>query len=110
MAKKWKKVKAEFVCEQCGKRFTDDRRRVKFCPGCAKARQRERSRESIKDGKRYHGGIGEFDAWADYSPENRAETLRKANTKPKWCSDVRWRIELRRRRGGGWYENFGCKP
>ena len=28
------------------------------------------------------------------------ELLKRARTKPSWCSDVRWMIELRRRASG----------
>lgn len=30
-------------------------------------------------------------------PDNIAEALAKARTKPIWCSDIRWRMELKRR-------------
>lgn len=30
-------------------------------------------------------------------PDNIAAALAKARHKPNWCSDVRWRMELRRR-------------
>ena len=31
-------------------------------------------------------------------PDNIAEALANARAKPIWCSDVRWRMELNRRR------------
>lgn len=31
-------------------------------------------------------------------PDNIGEALAAARTKPPWCSDVRWRMELSRRR------------
>lgn len=31
-------------------------------------------------------------------PDNIAEALEKARSKPIWCSDTRWRMELARRR------------
>lgn len=31
-------------------------------------------------------------------PDNIAEALAKARSKPIWCSDTRWRMELARRR------------
>lgn len=31
-------------------------------------------------------------------PDNIAEALAKSKSKPIWCSDVRWRMELARRR------------
>lgn len=30
-------------------------------------------------------------------PDNIADALAKARSKPIWCSDIRWRMELRRR-------------
>lgn len=30
-------------------------------------------------------------------PDNIAEALANARTKPIWCSDIRWRMELNRR-------------
>jgi len=31
-------------------------------------------------------------------PENISKALKKARSKPEWCSDARWRMELNRRR------------
>jgi len=31
-------------------------------------------------------------------PDNIADVLMKARVKPVWCSDIRWRMELRRRK------------
>lgn len=31
-------------------------------------------------------------------PDNIAAALAKARTKPIWCSDIRWRMELSRRK------------
>ena len=36
--------------------------------------------------------------------------LAKARTKPAGCSDVRWRIELRRRRSVSYFSAYGEKP
>ena len=35
-------------------------------------------------------------------PNNIASALAAARTKPLWCSDVRWRMELRRRQMSRW--------
>jgi hypothetical protein len=38
------------------------------------------------------------------------DALMSARKKPRGCSDVRWRIELRRRRNAAFYGLFGDMP
>lgn len=35
-------------------------------------------------------------------PDNISDALAKARNKPIWCSDIRWRMELRRRQYYKW--------
>ena len=74
--------------------------------------QRERRRfRTLREAKEWVFGI--TGKWPNTIAEDRtdatsldpvtADDLRKSSTKPPCCSDVRWRIELRRRQASSYY-------
>lgn len=80
-------------CAECGVEFTPRDKRQKYCSKqCAKkSAKHSRGRElSIKDKKEL------ADAMRCTRLASNAEIMR-VRKKPKGVSDVRWRIELRRR-------------
>ena len=63
-----------------------------------------------REGNRIYisGDLGEAVVWPTW-PATLAE-IRKVRKKPAHTSDVRWRIELRRRRNADYYASCGCIP
>lgn len=92
-------------CIVCGRMFRVEVRREKdgrhykrprrTCSiACA---QLARHRDGASEARRAESAHAAFDA----------EELRIAKARPAWCSPVRWRIELRRRRDPGYFALFG---
>ena len=61
--------------------------------------------EGSKSKKKKQGALTEEDKRILYNaaivramPDNIAEALEKARSKPIWCSEIRWKMELSRRR------------
>lgn len=99
-------------CRLCERDFevVGYRRRAltRLCPYCAEVVAKVRHR--VRDARRARGGAktapchrGPYDQVSD-------DALMSARKKPRGCSDVRWRIELRRRRNAAFYGLFGDKP
>ncbi len=83
------------TCPECGVTFAKKRNNQVYCsPKCAKAHYRKANRERMR--KKWtclHGGYDVFSATAPVS----FDKLSRAKTKPANTSDIRWRMELRRR-------------
>ena len=60
--------------------------------------------------KWYRSLMLELTAASDATRTNTLAEIRKARKKPAHTSDVRWRIELRRRRNADYYAFCGCIP
>jgi len=130
----------EYVCSKCGAKYSTTGRHSRFCPECRRKHLKEymsdynrRTRTRAlspeeKDRKRESMNVARAFKRAKEREEKKQEsevlhsaneaiaqfsmkTLSCAKTKPSWCSDIRWRIELRRRKNAFYYRNFGdrCK-
>ena len=80
------------VCPRCGKVWTrTTTKKGRMCATCRNARWR----------KHYAKNADCTKAGVSFSE------LRKARKKPKGISDIRWRLELRRRENPEYYAEFG---
>lgn len=92
------------ICVECGELCEPHPKGRGRCRDCYNKMRREASRAYRllrKDG--YETDLRRL------FPVSAAE-LAHAHKKPASCSDVRWRIELRRRRDARYYSAFGDKP
>ena len=90
----------QLVCPECGKTFEPEYGSQVCCStACKKTRRLKSNRAS---GRRLRGRE-KYDWWHATAPVP-LHTLQTAQTKPQNCSDVRWRMELRRRANPGLYD------
>ena len=93
-------------CPECGAAFTP-RSKTQVC--CSKECQKKRKRRIDKESHRLHRRVYAH-MERDFSAAIKAATpislwyIMNARRKPEGVSDVRWRIELRRRQNPGYYD------
>ena len=104
-------------CDICGKKFEAKANNAKYCEKCRIiALNRYYKKESYKETKRRRKEMTKkFAALVD-KPVNLdigklvgTKVIRSAKKKPAGVSDVRWRIELRRRQASEYYSQFGVE-
>ena len=91
------------ICPTCGAEFVPHNPKGKYCSAkCARAAEKRRwwLRCHCRD-------LHEFDKAMSTSRPVSLEEIRRAKTKPANTSDVRWRIELRRRAKAEYFDVCG---
>jgi hypothetical protein len=108
----------ECICQRCGNRFKAGAKHAQHCNECKHARRIETSHEyylahrgRARNTERRHKARSKLlesrqDAALGLKPmiapdkanQIATQVLQAARKKPAGCSDVRWRIELRRRK------------
>ena len=102
---------AKRICPVCKSEFVISKKHLKYCSeACrnvanaqnAKARHECRSKNKPSNGNQlcFARAIKESARASD-------ENIATAKKKPRNCSDIRWRIELRRRKNRTYYSQFG---
>ena len=95
-------------CPECGSEFAPKAtNQVYCCEACYKqnhlktklAAAKAKRRTAAENRKAHEVAIGN---------PCRFDDLTRATTKPKNCSAIRWRIELRRRARAEYYKECGC--
>lgn len=86
-----RKTRTTGVCENCGREFSQRVAGQRFCSRACRLAARAKEVVSLS---------ATVTRWA--SPRSE-EALTRATTRPPWCSEQRWRIELARRKEPGRY-------
>lgn len=102
MPKRLNKKSDITYCRDCGKPCKPRTKWGRRCQDCFRRKRREEWHA------RHRCKVSEIDV-RRLGPMSPTE-LAKARTKPAGCSDVRWRIELRRRRSVPYFSAYGEKP
>lgn len=109
------KKEVKKVCEYCGKEYTvvcNGISRSKACPECRRKLIKKGASNAGKATKarnelRRKSGVVQKRG-THYGSVTSPEHISSAKEKPLCVSDVRWRIELRRRANPEYYRSFGC--
>lgn len=99
---------AKSRCEGCGREFLYERHtnmRRRLCDSCRAERRRKRKQDCAK--KESRALVDANDCAFDY-PD--ADAIMAAKEKPRGVSDIRWRMELRRRANEEYFANCGDWP
>ena len=96
----------ERKCPECGAAFTPQSKTQVCCSQeCQKKRKRRIDKESHRRfNARQAKRIRDFGSALKVSAPVGLDRLTRARKKPENTSDVRWRIELRRRQNPGYYD------